>query len=97
MSIEPLREGHVRLDAVDGRGVQSVAGGGRDVSRVDLLCDEHDERLFIGYRWYESRHLPVRFPFGHGLSYTTFESTFIQAVYYPGESQIQMLYFEETV
>ena len=27
----------------------------------------------MGYRWYDSRHLPVRWPFGHGLSYTSFE------------------------
>lgn len=33
----------------------------------------YGEGLLMGYRWYESRRLPVRFPFGHGLSYTCFE------------------------
>lgn len=30
------------------------------------------EGLLAGYRWYDSRHLPARFPFGHGGSYTSF-------------------------
>lgn len=33
----------------------------------------YGEGLLMGYRWYDSRHLPVRYPFGHGLSYTSFE------------------------
>jgi beta-glucosidase len=33
----------------------------------------YGEGVLVGHRWYESRHLPVTFPFGHGLSYSRFE------------------------
>lgn len=39
---------------------------------------EYREGIFVGYRYYDKKKMAVRFPFGHGLSYTGFTYTDVQ-------------------
>ena len=49
--------------------VPSAASFGKGINEI------YAEGTEVGYRYYNKHKIPVRFPFGHGLSYTTFEKT----------------------
>jgi beta-glucosidase len=48
----------------------------------------YDEGITVGYRFYDARKQEPRFPFGHGLSYTTFAHGSLQATYDKAAQQV---------
>jgi len=56
--------------------VDNGLGGGRrgtEPAGLPQLVVTYSENLRVGYRWYEAQNVKPVFPFGHGLSYSTFE------------------------
>jgi len=51
----------------------NVAQEGEKSQKSDPNTAFYSEESLVGYRWYDTKNIPVMYPFGYGLTYTTFE------------------------
>lgn len=49
-------------------GIETIGEDGRPRQHQD-----YKEDILVGYRWHDTKKIPARYPFGHGLSYTSFK------------------------
>ncbi|WP_260403639.1 glycoside hydrolase family 3 C-terminal domain-containing protein [Phocaeicola sartorii] len=66
--------GEASYPGIEGASAGNAANDlkGADVSAGNDPQQEYLEDIWVGYRWHDTKKIPALFPFGHGLSYTTF-------------------------
>jgi len=75
----PLSESQLPRPTLDGKGLPE---GTR------FLVDYDIEGAAVGYKWFDKKGLKPLFPFGHGLSYTTFSYSGLKAQAASGAVQV---------
>ena len=59
-----------------------------NVKNVDFT--DYEEDVYVGYRYFDSFNVPVSFPFGYGLSYTSFEYSDAKIAEKNGEYEVSV-------
>ena len=68
---------YARLEDCGAHATGSYPGTWRDGHQI--IDEAYKEDIFVGYRWTDKQHIKPLYPFGYGLSYTTFKVSNLRA------------------